>query len=80
MLSPIEIDVTIKAKLAGEIVPPDTAILAEYTDRGKVVSGGARMGIKKGDIVFFDRLYVEKYQFFGKNYLIIKERRIHGIL
>jgi co-chaperonin GroES (HSP10) len=38
------------------------------------------LGIKKGDIVFFDRLCVEKYNFFGKNYLIIKEKRIHGIL
>jgi len=80
IMMPIEIDVTLRAKMAGEIVPPDTAILAEYTDRGKVVSGGTKSGIKKGDIVFFDRLYVEKYNFFGKNYLIIKEKRIHGIL
>lgn len=58
---------------------PNSSVQVRFYDRGKVVSGGERLGIKKGQIVSFESKYCEKYKLFGKDYFLIKERRIEGM-
>jgi hypothetical protein len=36
------------------------------------------MGFRKGDILSFEPQYVEKYELWGKKYMLIKKRRIQG--
>lgn len=50
----------------------------KLADRGVVLSGGEELGINKGDMVSFDARYCEKYEFFGKEYSLIKKKRING--
>lgn len=49
-----------------------------YQDRARVLSGGKRMGLKKGDVVSFDPKQCEKYDFDGKQYYLINERVVQG--
>lgn len=79
IMKPISIDVTKQVSIMNGIQLPDSSILTEYNDLGIVVSGGERIGINKGDTVLFDPLYAEKYNFFGSDYLLIKEKRVHAI-
>lgn len=79
IMKEVKVDITERAKIAKGIDLPDNSVILEYTDRGEVVSGGEALGIKKGDVVFFDRGLVEKYRFWDEEYLLIKERRVHFI-
>jgi len=58
---------------------PDASVQMRFYDRGKVVSGGEKMGLKKGDIVSFEDKFCEKYKIFDKEYFLIKEHRINGL-
>lgn len=79
IMKEIKVDITEQVKIMKGIVIPNNRIIAELQDRAIVVSGGEIYGLSKGDRVFFDPLYVERYNFFGEEYLIIKQRRIHSI-
>lgn len=80
LMKEIKVDITEQVKILNGIEIPDGQVIAELKDKATVVSGGEAYGIKPGDIVYFDALYVEKYKFFGEEYLIIKDRRIHSIM
>lgn len=54
------------------------SVKIRYQDRAEVLSGGKRMNLKKGDIVSFDPLKVEKYKFDNKDYYLINERLVNG--
>jgi len=74
------IDVSAKdlIKQVGEIHIPETAIQIRYYDRGKAITGGESIGVKKGNTISFDSKYCEKYEIFGKEYFLIKEKRVAG--
>jgi hypothetical protein len=57
---------------------PFQTVELRYVDRAVMVSGGEELGFKKGDILSFDPTYLEKYNLFGKEYYLIKKRRIQG--
>ena len=58
---------------------PKKDIKVRLYDRGEIVSGGAQLGLKKGQIVSFDERYVEKYSLWGTDYALIKRHRIEGL-
>lgn len=74
------IDVSAKdlIKQVGGIHIPDSAIKIRYYDRGKVQSGGENIGVKRGNTISFEDRYCEKYELFGQEYFLIKEKRVHG--
>ncbi|QWR77888.1 co-chaperone GroES [Candidatus Magnetomonas plexicatena] len=66
-------------KTAGGLYVPDTA--REKPQRGKVEAVGSETKeVKVGDEVLFDKYSGSKVQIDGKDYLIIKEEDILGIL
>jgi len=66
-------------KTAGGIYVPDTA--KEKPQKGKVEAiGGEVKDVKVGDMVFFDRYSGSKVTIDNKEYLIIKEEDILGII
>ncbi|MBF0466357.1 MAG: co-chaperone GroES [Nitrospirae bacterium] len=66
-------------KTAGGLYVPDTA--REKPQRGKVEAVGSEAKeVKVGDEVLFDKYSGSKVQIDGKDYLIIKEEDILGIL
>ena len=75
---PIETDIKTMMQITAGIDIPFQDVKMRYYDRAKVVSGGEDIGIKKGDIISFESKYVEKYTLFGKDYFIIKKRRVNG--
>jgi hypothetical protein len=75
----IEEDVKHKIELQEGIALPFHDVKMRYIDRGKMVSGGEDMGFKKGDILSFEPQYCEKYDLWGKKYMLIKKRRVQGI-
>lgn len=79
IMKPYEIDITTNVNIVEKLSLPKGSVIVESKDKGEVISGGERLGIKKGDIVFFDTLYLERYEFWGEKYLLIKENRIHSI-
>jgi hypothetical protein len=50
-----------------------------YFDRARLLSGGERLGYKPGNVVSFEEKYIERYSIFGKEYFLIKERRVNGL-
>ena len=75
-------------KTAGGILLPDTA--KEKPQMGKVVSVGhgkvlddgkvGKMSVKKGDKVIYPKYIGNDVEVDGKNYIIVKERDILGIV
>lgn len=79
ILEPIEESVKERFEIAEGIKLPYQTVKIRYMDRGKVVSGGERIGVKKGDIVSFNEQYKEPYDLWGKKYYLIKEKRVNGL-
>jgi chaperonin GroES len=66
-------------KTAGGIYVPDTA--KEKPQKGKVEAVGSEVkDVKVGDTIFFDRYSGSKVNMDNKEYLIIKEEDILGII
>lgn len=80
IMEPIEIDMTQRTNIMNGVHLPEMSVVAEYNDKATVVSGGEKYGLKKGDVVLFDPLYLEKYTFWGKNYFLIRDKRVNAIL
>ncbi len=57
---------------------PFQSVELRYVDRAVLVSGMQEEGFKKGDIISFEPGYCEKYELWGKNYYLIKKRRVQG--
>lgn len=79
ILEPVEESVKEKLEISEGIKLPYQTVKIRYMDRGKVVSGGERIGVKKGDIVSFNEQYKEPYDLWGKKYFLIKEKRVNGV-
>lgn len=75
------IDIPVPKRMLKEkgIHIPDSSVQMRFYDRGKVISGGESIGLKKGDVVSFEERYCEKYDLFGKQYFLIKQHRVQGI-
>jgi hypothetical protein len=54
----------------------DTKI--RFKDRARVVSSGINKKFKKDEIVAFNSNFLERYEFFGKEYYIIGDHLVHG--
>lgn len=78
ILKPVYKDITTKFELFSA-TSAATPIKELYLDRGEVVATGGMSGINKGDIVAFESEYAEKYELWGKNYLLVKHRRVQGV-
>lgn len=74
------IDIPVDKRLLKQsgIDVPESSIQYRHYDRAKIVSGGESLGYKKGDIISFEESYCEKYEMFGKQYFMIKQRRVLG--
>lgn len=53
-------------------------VKVRYQDRGMVLSGGKNKGIKKNDVISFRPHFLEKYEFWNKEYYLINERMVEG--
>lgn len=58
------------------LVVPANSIQARFQDRARVISGCKSLGLNKGDIIGFNPDFLEKYKMWGKEYYIIKQRRV----
>jgi hypothetical protein len=68
-------DLTKRMEIMHGIVMPYNKMLSIYQDRGRVVASNCKH-FSSGDLVGFNPLYCEKYQFWGKNYYLVKEKYI----
>ena len=55
-----------------------SSVKLRYQDRGRIISGGKRIGLKKDTIISFSPNICEKYNFYGKEYFLIKENFVLG--
>lgn len=76
---PLYVDMTTRVNLEQGLRLPDRYVQAEYDNMAKVVSGGKELGLKEGDFVVFEKKYVQKYKFWGKDYYVIPDRRVFGV-
>lgn len=53
-------------------------VKVRYQDRAMVLTDGTKT-FKKGQVVAFNPLFVQKYEFWGKEYYIINKSRVHGL-
>lgn len=74
---PIEEDVP--REIARAIVTTTDDVKIRYQDRGKVLTGGKEIGIKKEQTISFPPLFNEKYKFYNKDYFLIRQKYIGGI-
>lgn len=73
---PVEEEIPIEHKLQIANFGDDVKI--RYQDRGRVLSGGDRKGVKKGDVIAFQPTILEKYEFWNKEYFLVNENYVHG--
>lgn len=78
IMQPVEENIKERIEIIEGKILPYQSVKVRFQDRGKVLSGGEDMGIKKGDIVSFDQRFLEKYKFWNKDYYLIKKHRISG--
>jgi hypothetical protein len=78
-MSPVEENIKERIEIIEGKILPYQSVKVRYQDRGKIISGGEDLGLKKGDIVAFDQKYLERYKFWGKDYYLIKKHRISGL-
>ncbi len=50
-----------------------------HQDRGRIISGGKKKGLKKDQIISFDPRHLERYTFENKEYYLINENLVTGI-
>jgi hypothetical protein len=79
IMSPVEENIKERIEIIEGKILPYQSVKVRYQDRGKIISGGEDLGLKKGDIVAFDQKYLERYKFWGKDYYLIKKHRISGL-
>jgi len=75
---PMERSIKEMIEISAAIKLPNESVKVRLYDRAKVLAGGEKIGVEKGDVISFEPNYVEKYSLFGKEYFLIKERRVLG--
>lgn len=61
------------------VVAPPSAVYNREVGKAKVVSSNGDFSIKDGDIVGFDDMFIERYNFDGKDYYLLKSDKITSI-
>lgn len=56
-----------------------SSVKIRFQDRGRIISGGKELGLKKDTIISFNQQFCEKYNFWGKDYYLINKRYVQGI-
>ena len=79
LLEPIKQKVSRETLYDYGITIPDAFIEANLSDRAILLSGGNKLGLKKGQIIGYDGKLVQKYDFDNKPYIIIESNRVFGI-
>lgn len=65
-------------EIANQIIKTTTDVKIRYQDRGRVLTGGKEKGIKKDEVISFQKHHLEKYQFGNKDYFLINQNLIQG--
>lgn len=78
LLSPIDIDVKKRIEIMKGIILPEQSIINRLYDRATILHDYPALNIEKGDIIAFLPNMVEKYEFYGKEYFVLKPYRILG--
>lgn len=76
IMKPVDEEIPADVKMGINLFGKDAKI--RYQDRGRVISGGKGKGLKKDAVVGFNPTFLEKYQFFDKEYYLINERYVLG--
>lgn len=75
IMKPVEEEVPAEVKNS---LGYDGDVKVRYQDRGRLISGGKSKGLKKDEVLHFNSTYLEKYEFFNKQYYLIHENRVEG--
>lgn len=78
LMKPIDIDVKHRIEIMKGISLPQQSVLQRFYDRAEITHNYPPLNLRKGDIVAFAPNYVEKYQFFQKEYFVLKPSRVLG--
>lgn len=78
LLKPIDIDIKNRLEIINGITIPEKSVMVRFYDRATLQHDYAPFGLKKGDIVSFQEKYVEKYEFYGEEYFLLKTSRCLG--
>jgi co-chaperonin GroES (HSP10) len=79
ILEPIDLDIPKEVLTQMGIEVPQSTFKARLGDRATVISAPEGSDLKVGDVIGFEEKYLEKYEYNGKNYYLIKSRRALGI-
>jgi hypothetical protein len=72
----IEEDVKHRIEIMEGKILPYQDVKLRHKDRAKVLCGGEKLGLEKGDVIGFK--FSEMYELWGKNYYLVKEKRVLG--
>ena len=75
---PIDVEVPPEERIINGIHIPDMMMTARLQNKARVLSGGEKIGLKKDDIILFNPRFLEKYELWGREYYVIKEKRIEA--
>lgn len=78
LLKPIDIDVKHRIEIMRGIHIPAKSVVERWYDRATLLHDFAPFDLKKGDIVAFQEQYIEKYDFYGEAYFLLKVSRVIG--
>lgn len=79
LLEPLKQTISSQELLKYNIVIPEAFIETTVADRAILLSGGSKIGLKKGQTVGFDSRFLQKYSFNNIPYTILEQERIFGI-
>lgn len=74
---PVEEEIPAEVRKALNIISDDAKV--RYQDRGRVINGGKDKGLKKDMIVSFNPSILEKYDFYDKQYYLVRKDFVLGI-
>lgn len=73
---PVSVDLTTMYNIQNGTIEPPFTVVGMYTDRGRIISGGENIGLKKGDIIGFEPKFCEKYTLWNLECYLIKDDRV----
>jgi hypothetical protein len=79
ILNPIKVELTDEMFEKNGVAIPEMVQKITLAAAARVESAPAETGLKKGAKLAFDPRFIERYQFFGKEYILLEQNRIMGI-
>jgi hypothetical protein len=73
------IDESVPVNVAILLNPKGDEVKIRHQDRGRVLSGGKSIGVKRDQTVSFQPNHCEKYSFWGKDYYLIRDNLVCGV-